>query len=63
MGRPGWPCFTWKNRCLIKGEISLVLNFYMGMKDALEKGYKTVLILESDVFLRKDFDTYRHRQR
>jgi hypothetical protein len=56
MGRPGWPCFTWKNRCLIKGEISLVLNFYMGMKDALEKGYKTVLILESDVFLRKDFE-------
>lgn len=54
--RPGWPCFTWKNRCMIQGEISLVLNFYHAMRDALEKGYKTVLILESDVFLRPDFE-------
>ena len=54
--RPGWPSFTWKNRCMIKGEISLILNFYFAMRDAVEKGYKTILILESDVFLRPDFE-------
>lgn len=54
--RPGWPALTWKVRCLIKGEISLVLNFYTAMKDALENNYKRVLIFESDVFLRNDFE-------
>ncbi len=54
--RQGWPSFTWKNRCMIKGEISLVLNFYAAMKDALREGYKTVIILESDVVLRPDFE-------
>jgi len=53
--RPGWPSFTWKNRCMIKGEISLILNFYAAMKDAVENKYKQVLILESDVCLRNDF--------
>jgi hypothetical protein len=53
--RIGWPCFTWKNRCMIKGEISLILNFYSAMKDALNNKYKQVLILESDVCLRNDF--------
>jgi hypothetical protein len=41
---------------MIKGEISLILNFYFAMRDAVEKGYKTILILESDVFLRPDFE-------
>ena len=53
--RQGWPSFTWKNRCMIKGEISLILNFYAAMKDALKEGHKTVIILESDVVLRPDF--------
>ena len=35
--RQGWPSFTWKNRCMIKGEISLILNFYAAMKDALKE--------------------------
>jgi hypothetical protein len=56
LARPGWPNFTWKNRCLIKGEISLVINFYTVMKTALEKGHKTILVLESDIFLREDFE-------
>lgn len=55
--RNGWPSFTWKNRCLIKGEISLVLNFYSAMKDAVANNHKTVLILESDVILRPDFNS------
>ena len=54
--RPGWPSLTWKNRCLIKGEISLVLNFYAVMRDAVDNGFKTVLIFESDVILRNDFE-------
>lgn len=54
--RPGWPCFTWKNRGLLKGEISLVLNFFNAMKDAVEKGHKLVLIFESDIYLRNDFE-------
>jgi GT2 family glycosyltransferase len=41
---------------MIKGEISLILNFYFAMRDAIDKDYKTVLILESDVFLRPDFE-------
>jgi hypothetical protein len=40
---------------MIKGEISLILNFYSAMKDALNNNYKQVLILESDVCLRNDF--------
>ena len=55
LARPGWPCFTWKNRCMIKGEISLILNFCSAMKHALDNKYKQVLILESDVYLRNDF--------
>jgi len=55
LARPGWPSFTWKNRCMIKGEISLILNFYNAMKHALDNKYKQVLILESDVYLRNDF--------
>jgi len=40
---------------MIKGEISLILNFYNAMKHALDNKYKQVLILESDVYLRNDF--------
>ena len=45
----------WKGRALSKGEISLILNFWCGVDHALEHGYKTVIFLESDVFLRDDF--------
>lgn len=55
--RPGCPYLTWKGRNLSLGEISLVLNFWSGVDDAIEHEYKTVLFLESDVFLREDFAT------
>jgi len=55
--RQGWPSFTWKNRCMIKGEISLILNFYAAMKNALKEGHKIVIVLESDVVLRPDFES------
>ena len=54
-GRQGMPVFTWKARCLSKGEISLVLNFYAAARAAVEQKYKTVLIFESDSWLREDF--------
>jgi hypothetical protein len=53
--RPGIPNFTWKSRCLSKGEISLVLNFYAAAKHAVDNNYKNVLVFESDVYLRDDF--------
>lgn len=53
--RPGCPYLTWKGRGLSLGEISLVMNFWCGVDHALEHNYKTVLFLESDVFLRDDF--------
>jgi hypothetical protein len=53
--RPGCPYLTWKGRNLSMGEISLVLNFWCGVDHAMEHGYKVVLFLESDVFLRDDF--------
>lgn len=53
--RPGVPNLTWKSRCLSKGEISLVLNFFSAASDAVKNNYKHVLIFESDVYLRKDF--------
>lgn len=53
--RRGVPIMTWKSRCLSKGEISLVLNFYAAARDAVEKKYKNVIVFESDVFLRDEF--------
>jgi hypothetical protein len=53
--REGMPVFTWKARCLSKGEISLVLNFYAAAKNAVENNYNEVLIFESDTWLRDDF--------
>lgn len=53
--REGMPIFTWKSRCLSKGEISLVLNFYSAAKNAVENNYNEVLIFESDTWLRSDF--------
>lgn len=49
------PIFTFKARCLSKGEISLVLNFILGAQECVRREYSTVLFLESDVFLREDF--------
>ena len=49
------PIFTFKARCLSRGEISLVLNFIWGAQEACRRGYKIVIFLESDVFLRDDF--------
>jgi hypothetical protein len=53
--RPGVPNLTWKSRCLSKGEISLVMNFFAAISDAVKHDYKTIIILESDVYLRNDF--------
>lgn len=53
--RQGVPVFTWKARCLSKGEISLVLNFFAAAKMACDQGWNEVLIFESDTWLRDDF--------
>jgi hypothetical protein len=53
--RRGIPNLTWKCRCLSKGEISLVLNFFAAASDAVKNNYRNVIVLESDVFLRNDF--------
>ena len=50
------PYLCWKGRALIKGEISLVLNFWCAVDHALDHGYTNVVFLESDVFLRDDFN-------
>jgi hypothetical protein len=46
---------SWKGRALSLGEISLVLNFWLGVDHAIEQGHRHVIFLESDVFLRDDF--------
>lgn len=53
--RQGVPVFTWKARCLSKGEISLVLNFFAAAKLACEQQWNCVLMFESDTWLREDF--------
>ena len=54
LNRP-YPAFVFKSRALTKGEISLVMNFNAAIRDAIEKKYTQILILESDVMLRDDF--------
>lgn len=53
--RQGMPVYTWKARCLSKGEISLVLNFFAAARMAVEQNMNQVLIFESDTWLRQDF--------
>jgi hypothetical protein len=53
--RPGMPVFTFKARCLSKGEISLVLNFIAAARIAVERNMHKVIVLESDTWLREDF--------
>ena len=53
--RLGMPVFTFKARCLSKGEISLVLNFACAAQTAIQHNYTNVLIFESDTWLREDF--------
>lgn len=53
--RPSLPIFTFKARCLSRGEISLVLNFIAAAQEVVARGLQRVVILESDVFLRDDF--------
>jgi hypothetical protein len=52
----GFPCINFKCRWLLKGEISLVLNFYNAISDAVSSGYQRIMVLESDVRFRDDFD-------
>jgi hypothetical protein len=51
------PTFSFKSARLSKGEVSLVLNFYAAIQSALKdlSGNESILVLESDVFLRRDF--------
>ena len=49
------PGLTFKGRGLSKGEISLGLNFYACIQDAVKNKYKTIITLESDIWLREDF--------
>lgn len=53
--RGNMPVFTFKSRCLSRGEISLVLNFFAAARAAVEQGMKKVIIFESDIWLREDF--------
>ncbi len=53
--RQGVPVFTFKARCLSKGEISLILNFALAAKTAVDRNDTAVLIFESDSWLREDF--------
>lgn len=50
-----FPCFVFKSRALLKGEISLVLNFHAAIMDAVKEGHQQILVLESDVLFRHDF--------
>lgn len=49
--------FSFKATKLSKGEISLILNFYAAVSSAAKElsGNDVALVLESDVYLRKDF--------
>ena len=49
------PGLTFKGRGLSKGEISLGVNFYSCVKHAVEHRFKKIIVLESDIYLRKDF--------
>jgi hypothetical protein len=49
------PGLTFKGRGLSKGEISLGVNFYSCVKHAVEHKFKKIIVLESDIYLRKDF--------
>lgn len=49
------PIFTFKARCLSRGEISLVLNFITAAQEVVARNYGKVVFLESDVWLREDF--------
>jgi hypothetical protein len=53
-----FPNLIFKSRGLTKGEISLNLNFYSAVRDALNKKCKRILTLESDVMFREDFNDY-----
>jgi hypothetical protein len=54
--RGNLPTFSYKSARLSKGEVSLVLNFYAAMKSAAEDvGSDSVIVFESDVYLRRDF--------
>jgi hypothetical protein len=53
--RQGVPVFTFKGRCLSKGEISLVLNFAIAAQVAVQQKYSQILVFESDTWIREDF--------
>jgi hypothetical protein len=50
-----YPSVNFKNRWLLKAEISLVLNFHWAVCNAMEKNYEHILIFECDIYLREDF--------
>ena len=46
---------TFKGRGLLKAEISVALNFYACVQDAVANKYDKIITLESDIWLRNDF--------
>jgi hypothetical protein len=55
--RGNLPTFSFKAARLSKGEISLILNFFTAIQTASKdlSENESIMILESDVFLRRDF--------
>lgn len=51
------PAFTFKSACLSRGELSLNINFYNIVLNALKdlSGNDSIIVFESDVYLRNDF--------
>jgi hypothetical protein len=55
-GRHGFnTAMSFKSAALLRGEVSLVLSFYLAIQQALAKEGNMFLFFESDVVLREDF--------
>ena len=53
--------FSFKSRNLLKAEISLMINTFSALRDAVDKNYSNIIVFESDVFLRNDFVERLHQ--
>lgn len=59
--RLGMACLSFKSRCLSRGEISLVMNFATAAMSAIQRGFRRVIVFESDIWLREDFVERLHQ--
>jgi hypothetical protein len=52
------PAFSFKSACLSRGELSLNINFYNIVLNALKdlSGNDSIIVFESDIYLRQDFN-------